>query len=49
MDKSEIETLLRAHVRRFHTELERLFRGIEKALDDHLTATEEAIALRAAP
>lgn len=44
MDRSEIETLLRSHLRGVHAELERLFRGVEKALDDHLAGTEEAIA-----
>ena len=44
MDRSEIETLLREHVRGVHTELERLFKGVEAALDSHLAATEEAIA-----
>ena len=44
MDKSEIETLLRDHVRGVHVQLERLFRGIETALNDHLAGTEEAIA-----
>lgn len=43
MDKSDIENLLRGHLRGFHEELERLFRGVEKALDDHLAGTEEAI------
>jgi hypothetical protein len=30
-------------VRGVHEELERLFRGVEKALDDHLAGTEAAI------
>jgi hypothetical protein len=43
VDKSEIENLLRSHLRGVHEELERLFRGVEKALDDHLAGTEAAI------
>jgi hypothetical protein len=44
MDKSEIESLLRDHVRGVHAELERLFRGVERALNDHLAGTEKAIS-----
>jgi len=43
MDRPEIEAVLRDHVRGVHEELERLFRGVEKALNDHLAGTEAAI------
>ena len=43
MERQEIEALLRDHVGGVHEELDRLFRGVEKALDDHLAGTEEAI------
>ena len=43
MERQKIEALLRDHVRGVHEELDRLFRGVEKALNDHLAGAEEAI------
>jgi hypothetical protein len=44
MKRTEIEALLRDHVRGVHDELANLFRGIERALDQHLERTESMIA-----
>ena len=44
MKRSEIEALLRDHVKGVHEELSNLFRGVERALDRHLQATEASIA-----
>jgi hypothetical protein len=43
MERTEIERLLRDHMRGVHEELDGLFRGAEKALHNHLAGTEEAI------
>jgi hypothetical protein len=45
MNRSEIEGLLRDHVRGIHEELATLMREIEEALAAHLERTEAAIAM----
>jgi hypothetical protein len=46
MNRAEFEGLLRDHhVRGVHEELEHLVRGVGKALDNHLTATEAAVGV----
>ena len=44
MDRSEIEVILKEHLRGIHEELGRLFRGIEVSLDNQLARTEVAMA-----
>lgn len=44
MNRLDIERLLRDHLRGVHEELETLFRGVERALANHLTETERALA-----
>jgi hypothetical protein len=44
MKRTEIESLLRDHVRGVHEELEALMHGVEQALANHLERTEAAIA-----
>ena len=44
MDRSELEGILRTHLKGDHEELESLFRGVEARLDAHLARTEAAIA-----
>ena len=44
MNRAEIETLLRDHLRSVHEELRTLMRGVERALDNHLARTEQALA-----
>lgn len=44
VDRSEIEVILKEHLRGIHEELGTLFRGIEVSLDNHLARTEDAIA-----
>jgi ABC-type transporter Mla subunit MlaD len=44
MKRTEIEALLRDHVRGVHEELANLFRGVERALNQHLERTESMIA-----
>lgn len=43
-DRSEIEAILKEHLRGIHDELASLFRGIEASLNKHLAGTEAAIA-----
>lgn len=40
MKRTEIEALLRDHLRGVHEELATLFQGVERALDAHLARTE---------
>jgi hypothetical protein len=44
MKRTDIESLLRDHVRGVHEELEALMHGVEQALANHLDRTEAAIA-----
>lgn len=44
MNRSELEHVLRDHLRGVHAELATLMRGVEHALDNHLADTERIIA-----